>query len=255
MNLTPPPVPPVRKYLGWAVHAYTGSGLLLAAWIMSLLFQAERTTGTYRTCFLLMLVAVIVDATDGTLARAVRIKEAVPEFDGRRLDDLVDFLLYTCLPLALIDRAGLLPGDYRWVLLAALVASAYGFCQTDIKTEDGSFLGFPSYWNIVAFYLFELPLAGEWAVGLILSLAVLTFVPSRYAYPTQPGRLNRLLLLLGVPWALLLSVILIFDWDEEMLRTMVRASLAYPTFYLGSAWAMSLRRLASGRSRRSAVGR
>jgi phosphatidylcholine synthase len=194
-----------------------------------------------------MLVAVVIDATDGTLARAVRIKETVPGFDGRRLDDIVDFLLYTCLPLVLIDRAGLVPGDWRWVLLAALVASAYGFCQTDIKTEDGAFLGFPSYWNIVAFYLFALPVPGAWAVALILSLAVLTFVPSRYAYPTQPGRLNRALLLLSVPWALLLAAVLAFDWGEEVARAMVRASLVYPVLYLGSAWVMSLRRLASRR--------
>jgi phosphatidylcholine synthase len=32
-------------------------------------------------------------------------------------------------------------------------ASAYGFCQLDAKTGDHFFLGFPSYWNILAFYL------------------------------------------------------------------------------------------------------
>ena len=250
----PPPVSRVRKCLGWAVHAYTGCGLLAAAGIASLLLQPERTAETYRTCFLLMLAAVVVDATDGTLARAVRIREAVPGFDGRRLDDLVDFLLYICLPLVLIDRAGLLPRGCRWVLVAALVASAYGFCQTDIKTEDGAFLGFPSYWNVVAFYLFALPVAGVWAVGLILGLAVLTFVPSRYAYPTQPGRLNRLLLLMSVPWALLLAATLAFDWNEESMHTMVWASLPYPALYLGSAWAMSLWRLVSGDAQGGTVG-
>jgi phosphatidylcholine synthase len=227
---------------------------LLAAGVASLLLEPERTADTYRACFLLMLAAVVVDATDGTLARAVRVKEAVPEFDGRRLDDLVDFLLYTCLPLVLIDRAGLLPAGCRWVLVAALVASGYGFCQADIKTADGAFLGFPSYWNVVAFYLFALPVAGEWAAGLILVLAVLTFVPSRYPYPTQPGRLNRLMLLLSVPWALLLLAALVFDWGEGVSRAMVRASALYPALYLGSAWAMSLRRLASGAARRDTAG-
>jgi phosphatidylcholine synthase len=242
----PPPVSRVRKCLGWAVHAYTGSGLLLATGVVSLLLQPERTAETYRSCFLLMLVAVLVDATDGTLARAVRIKEAVPGFDGRRLDDLVDFLMYTCLPLLLIDRAGLLPEGCRWVLLTALVASAYGFCQTDIKTDDGSFLGFPSYWNVVAFYLYALPITGDWAVGLILGLSVLTFVPSRYAYPSQPGRWNRLMLLLSVPWTLLVAAALVFDWREDLFRTTVRASVLYPAFYLGSAWVMSVQRLVSG---------
>jgi phosphatidylcholine synthase len=189
-----------------------------------------------------MLVAVVIDATDGTLARAVRIKEVLPEFDGRRLDDLVDFLLYACLPLLLIDRAGLLPEGCGWVLVVALIASAYGFCQADIKTEDGAFLGFPSYWNVVAFYLFALPIKGSWAVDLILGLSLLTFVPSRYPYPTQPGRLNRLMLLLSVPWTLVLAAVLLFDWNEGLLGIMIRASVAYPAIYLGTAWVMSLRR-------------
>src|SRR5687767_2295576 len=71
-----------RRFAGWAVHAYTGSGLLLAAGITSLLLQAERTPETYRLCFLLMLLAIVIDGTDGALARWVGIAEAVPEFDG-----------------------------------------------------------------------------------------------------------------------------------------------------------------------------
>jgi len=238
----PTPVTRVRRCLGWAVHAYTGCGLLLAAGVTSLLLQPERPAETYRLCFLLMLVAVIVDATDGTLARAVRIKEAVPGFNGRRLDDLVDFLLYACLPLLLIDRGGLLPEGCRWVLLGALVASAYGFCQAEIKTADGAFLGFPSCWNVVAFYLFALPVTGGWAVGLILGLSVLTFVPTRYPYPTQPGRVNRLMLLLSIPWTLVLVAALAFDWNDGVHQLMIRVSVAYPAVYLGSAWVMSLRR-------------
>ncbi|HKB02790.1 MAG TPA: CDP-alcohol phosphatidyltransferase, partial [Gemmataceae bacterium] len=58
-----------RRLLGWAVHVYTGSGLFLAAGITAMLLQAERTPDTYRHCFLLMFVAVVIDATDGALAR------------------------------------------------------------------------------------------------------------------------------------------------------------------------------------------
>ena len=105
-----------------------------------------------------MAAATIVDSTDGFLARKVRIKEVVPSFDGRRLDDLVDFLNYTFLPLLLIWRAGILPpGQEPWLFLP-LLASAYGFCQVQAKTDDGYFLGFPSLWNVVALYLYMLPL-------------------------------------------------------------------------------------------------
>ena len=104
--------------------------------------------------FGLMIAATAIDALDGPLARHARVQEVLPGFDGRRLDDLIDFLNYTCLPLLLIWRAGLLSGAQSWWLLAPLLASAYGFSQADAKTEDGYFLGFPSYWNVVAFYIF-----------------------------------------------------------------------------------------------------
>ncbi len=235
------PVSAGRRFLAWCVHAYTGSGLLLAAWIAALLAEPTRTPDTYRSCFLLMLVAVVIDGTDGTLARWVRIKEAVPEFDGRRLDDLVDFLLYTCLSLFLIDRAGLLPDGWNWVLLVALGSSAYGFCQTDIKTNDGSFLGFPSYWNVVAYYAYALPIEGHALVILILVLAALTFVPSHYPYPTQPGTVNRWMLVLSVPWAALILYDVLQHWESGPTRWAVLVSFTYPALYMGVAWGTSLR--------------
>src|SRR5947207_299337 len=131
------------------------------------------------------------DAPDGTLARAVRVKAVLPGFDGRRLDDLIDFLNYTFLPLFLIWRAGLLPaGSENWLLLP-LLASAYGFCQVEAKTADGFFLGFPSYWNVVAIYLYALPFSPAAALGMVIALSLLTFVPLRYLYPSVGGRLNR----------------------------------------------------------------
>lgn len=240
--MTDHPVSTSRRILGWCVHAYTGCGLLVAAAITSLLVQPERTPDTYRYCFLWMLLAVWIDATDGTLARAVRIKETLPGFDGRRLDDLIDFLLYTCLPLLLIDRAGLLPEGHRWVLMGALAASAYGFCQADVKTEDGAFVGFPSYWNVIAYYLIALPIEGTFAAAVILVFAALTFVPSRYPYPTQPGRVNRWMLALSVPWTGLLLADMLQPWGQGRSRWEAWASLAYPALYLGIAWTGSLRR-------------
>src|SRR5437868_1585800 len=97
----------LQRFLGWCVHGYTTLGLLAAGLIAVLLMQGGP--GAFRWSFLLMVAASVVDATDGTLARRVRIKEAVPSFDGRRLDDIIDFLTYTFLPLLLIWRAGILP--------------------------------------------------------------------------------------------------------------------------------------------------
>jgi len=141
-------------------HAFTALGLVAAALIALCVIRDD-----YRTAFLLMLAATVIDAVDGTYARAVGVKTVLPGFDGRRLDDLIDFHTYTTLPLLLVWRAGLLPpGDDAWLLLP-LVASAYGFCRVEAKTADGYFLGFPSYWNIVAFYLYALPWPPAWALN------------------------------------------------------------------------------------------
>jgi phosphatidylcholine synthase len=236
---------PVRWWqrgLGWCVHCYTALGLVAAAAIAALIVQGEPES--YRRAFLLMIAATLIDATDGTFARRVRIKEVVPGFDGRRLDDIVDFLTYTSLPLLLIWRAHLLPEGWEAALLLPLLASAYGFCQVSAKTDDGYFLGFPSYWNLVAFYLYTLrPLPGWLSVGGVVLLAVLTFVPSRYLYPSQRGRLNQITVLLGAAWAVLLVLIL---WNMpvaggETTRSLAALSLFFPAWYMGVSWFISVR--------------
>src|SRR5262249_53514062 len=136
-----------RRFLAWCVHFYTALGLVAAAGIA--LGIIDGTPAGFRIAFILMLIATLIDGTDGAFARMVRVKEVLPGFDGRRLDDLVDFQTYTSLPLLLIWRADILAPEHAWCLLIPLLASAYGFCQVSAKTGDGYFLGFPSYWNLV----------------------------------------------------------------------------------------------------------
>src|SRR5260370_28808551 len=93
----------LRTILAWCVAFYTASGLIAAAGIAVLIVRGDADA--FRWAFLLMMIATVIDATDGSLARLVRVKEVVPSFDGRRLDDLVDFLTYTFLPLFLLSRA------------------------------------------------------------------------------------------------------------------------------------------------------
>jgi phosphatidylcholine synthase len=234
-----------RRILGWLVHSYTALGLLAAALIAVAIVHGGPAA--FRFCFLLMALATAVDSTDGILARRVRIKEAVPSFDGRRLDDLVDFLNYTCLPLLLIWRAEILPRGHEAWLLLPLLASAYGFCQVQAKTDDGYFLGFPSLWNVVAFYLYVLPMRGWPALVVVVVLAVLTFVPSRHLYPSsQPGLINRLTTILGIVWAPMIGVII---WllptragatPSRTTQALAVVSLFYPVFYLGASWTISV---------------
>src|SRR5204862_2290424 len=124
---------------------------------------------------------------DGWLARRARVKQVLPYFDGSALDNLIDFHTYTSLPLLLLWRADVLRGAAAWLLVLPLLASGYGFSQVNAKTDDGFFLGFPSYWNIVAFYLYVLHPPVWLSASLIVVFAVLTFVPTLYIYATRGG--------------------------------------------------------------------
>lgn len=243
------PRTPWPYWVAWIAHAYTALGLVLAAGMAVCIF---RGGGEYfRLAFVLMLVACLVDSTDGTLARRLKVKQRLPNFDGAKLDDLIDFLTFTSLPLALMWRAELVPPNMEWVLVVALLASAYGFCQIPAKTSDGYFVGFPSYWNIVAFYLYTLTMPGWAAAALILVFAALTFVPSYYIYPSRGKTLSRLTNFLGGVWVVLLIWIL---WSlptanppanptsAEQNFQLAIVSLCYPVYYMVVSWAITISR-------------
>jgi phosphatidylcholine synthase len=215
------------RVLAWGVHLFTGLGLIAAAGVAALIVQRNA-----EGAFALMLVATLIDALDGTLARAARVSKVLPEFDGRRLDDIIDFQTYTSLPLLLMWRFEIVGGPW---LLFPLLASAYGFCRKQAKTDDGYFLGFPSYWNIVAFYCYFLDVSAPVAAALVTILAFLTFVPTRYLYPSQSGRLNRITVILAVPWTLMVIAIC------AGYRELTLPSLYFPVFYMVASWWVTLR--------------
>ena len=218
----------MSRLFAWLVHLYTALGLVCAAGMAVLIVRGGDTS--FRTAFLLMMVATAIDATDGWLARKARVKDVLPGFDGAALDNLIDFQTYTTLPLLLIWRAGLMPGGLAWLILFPLLASAYGFSQTEAKTDDGFFLGFPSYWNIVAFYLYGFHPQPWVSVALTTTCAVLTFVPTPYVYATRGGPLAKSMNIGSAVWFVSLGLVLF--GPEEHRRTVATISLAYPAMYL-----------------------
>jgi phosphatidylcholine synthase len=223
----------------WLVHAYTAVGLVAAAAMAVLIVRGDDAS--FRLVFALMIVASAIDATDGWLARKARVKEILPRFDGRTLDDLTDFHTYTSLPLLLLWRAQALPGRAGWLLLLPLLASAYGFSQTSVKTEDGFFLGFPSWWNAVAFYAYFLHPPLWCSASVIVLLSVLTFVPSRYLYPSRGGPYAKTMIIGGVIWTVLVAVVLFQHAGDRETLTLI--SLTYPVAYLVLSWTLPSRQI------------
>lgn len=221
--------------LAWLVHLYTALGAVVA--VFTVVFVAE---GHYRSALALMVLALILDASDGTFARAARVKERVPRIDGARLDDIVDYLNYVFVPCFLLLRADLLPAGHEWWMVCLpLLASAYGFSQTDAKTADHHFLGFPSYWNVVAFYCFVLQ-GSPWINGAVVAgLSVMVFVPIRYLYPSRNTLLRGVTVTLGAVWGLLCITVVYLLPDPP--RGLVVASLFYPVYYVALSFWSHLR--------------
>jgi phosphatidylcholine synthase len=181
-------VPPLSDHFRWlqarafAVHLYTASGAVLAFMIVLAAFQGNIVQALW-----LVLAALIIDGTDGWLALRFLVKEILPWFDGRRLDDIVDYLIYVFAPMLLLWNHRNLPAGPGGIILAILplLASGYQFCRVDAKTEDYFFLGFPSYWNIVAFYIIIFNLTPAVVTAILLICSILVFVPIRYLYPSR----------------------------------------------------------------------
>ncbi|MDP3892450.1 phosphatidylcholine/phosphatidylserine synthase [Nocardioides sp.] len=186
------------------VHAYTASGVVLA-----LLMVHFAYAGEVRTVLWLFLAAMVVDGTDGFLARHLRVKAVMPGFDGALLDNIVDYITYAFAPMILLWSTGYLPDGWLGGAVAAvpLLASCYQFCRSDAKTDDHFFLGFPSYWNIVAFYLIVLEAGTVTSTTILLVFAVLVFVPVKYLYPSRTERLWYVTMALTTLWLALYAVI------------------------------------------------
>jgi phosphatidylcholine synthase len=231
----------LRRLRAWAVHLLTASGILFDFAAVALLASPQPDV---RWVVLLMLVPVVIDAVDGPLARRWDVKRWAGAIEGRTLDDIVDYATFTFVPLLLVWRMGWLPSYGPLCVALALLASLFGFAHREAKQEeDGFFRGFPSYWNVYAFY------AGLWAArhGPLLNavacvaLAVLTVTPIRLLYPNRAPRPWRALLIGGgALWALLLLAML--PSYPKPAPALVLASAAYPLFYAGLSIALDLRR-------------
>jgi phosphatidylcholine synthase len=204
------------------VHLYTASGAVLSAWAILAIFD-----GDFRLAWLLIFATILIDSTDGVLARWARVKEVLPNFDGGRLDDIVDYLSWVFVPVLLLVEAHIIPA---WAAAAPLLASGYGFSQADAKTEDHFFLGWPSYWSLLAFLLFEFQVSQAVGTAWVLFFSVMVFVPIRYPYPTRMRSLRAVTILLGLPWAVSGFALALLLPDRP--RWLLLVHCYYPVYYV-----------------------
>ncbi len=221
----------------WLVHLYTATGAALAMFTVMAAWEGDTVRALW-----LGLAAMVVDGTDGMLSRALEVKRWIPWFDGALLDNIVDYLTYVFTPMVLLWSTGYLGDGTMATVLAVmpLLASAYQFCRVDAKTDDHLFLGFPSYWNVVAFYVVVLDL-GPTAVAVLLTVcAALVFLPVGYVYPSRTDTLRRVTLALTTVW--LISYAVLLSQVPDPGAVWLTISLAYVVYYVALSLYLTARR-------------
>ena len=218
------------KIRGMAVHCYTASGIFPAA---AALVELCHDQPDIRLVFVYLLITTFIDATDGPLARRFDVKHTAPSIDGRTIDDLLDYLTFALIPLLAVYRMGWLADPLQWTWTLGGFASLLGFANVTAKDESGGFFrGFPSYWNIYAFYAGLMSTHyGPWpSTILLIVLAIATVSPIWLLYPNlTPPPYKKPLLMGAAIWSLALLAML--PWYPDIDPIWMWLSLIYPALY------------------------
>lgn len=215
----------MQTYLPWLIHIYTGLGIPIAA-----LTIYNCAKGEVKVAFLYMFLAIFIDATDGFIARRFHVSKVLTKFDGSKLDDLVDFLNYVLVPIAMAYFLNILSRDNLFLGIIPIIASAYGFSQVSAKTEDGFFVGFPSYWNLVIFYLylFKFSIFTNSIIVILFSVAV--FIPIKYITPFKTKPFAKITDTFCVVWCFNLAAIYSFLPNQPI--ALIITAILFPTYYI-----------------------
>ena len=217
------------------VHVFTALGA-----VCGLAATRAVLAGAWEEVFVWLGIALVIDGIDGTFARMARVTERLPRFSGERLDLVVDYVTYVFVPALALLQAGYLPGWFGVVLASLiLLSSLFHFSDTESKTEDHCFVGFPAIWNIVAFYVFAFHMPPWLAGAVVLICVVFTFVPMAWAHPMRTPMLWPATLGLSAVWSLAAIVTL---WSGFPAGGAAQLALAVVAAYgIGLALARSLR--------------
>lgn len=186
----------------FAIHILTACGAALGFLAMVMAVGQQ-----WAAMFLCLGLALAVDAVDGPLAREFKVAEKFPRWSGDVLDLVVDYTTYVFVPAYAIAASGYLP-DVTAILCAIVivVTGALYFADREMKTDGNYFKGFPGVWNLVAFYLFVIEPPSWLALIIVVTLAVLTFLPIRFVHPLRVRDYRNLSVVLVALWTVLALV-------------------------------------------------
>ncbi|MAA74419.1 MAG: phosphatidylcholine synthase [Salinisphaeraceae bacterium] len=226
-----PPPTTAERVRAYAVHVLTASGIIFVFLAATEVAAIQPNTGLL---FFWLAMALVVDAVDGPLARRWRVGQLATRLDGRTLDDIVDYLSFSFIPLLLIWKMQW-AGDWSTPLaVGAMLVSLLGFANIHAKQDAaGFFSGFPSYWNLTAYFagLFHETYGSDIVVIMMLVFMALTLLPVRFIYPNKIRAPFRMPLIAGGGiWLLFLLATL--PAYPDLPGWAVWIALSYPIAYL-----------------------
>ena len=196
----------LSKAPSYLVHIFTALGV-----VFGFLALLSTLDGKIPEAFLWLAFALFVDGVDGTLARAVNVKQNTPEIDGAILDHIIDYLNYVVVPVFIFYSLGMAPEPYLLLsCVAILLVSCFTFTNTNIKTDDFYFSGFPAIWNIVVLYFYILESSEFTNFIFVILFCVLTFIPFKYVHPFRVVEFRKITLMITSIW-MITTTILLFD--------------------------------------------
>ena len=228
--------PKVSAYL---VHLFTALGVVFVFLALLATVNLEIPEA-----FLWLALALFVDGVDGTLARAANVEENTPYIDGAILDNIIDYLNYVVVPVFIFYTLNMVPEPFLLLSSAAiLLVSCFTFINTETKTEDFYFSGFPANWNIVILYFYILD-STQWInLFFVLLFCVLTFIPFKYVHPFRVVEFRKITLLITSIWMVTTTVLLFgITFTNPLIGTLNYAIwLLTNAYFLGNVFYRSMK--------------
>lgn len=176
------------KFRAWTIHAITASGALVV-----LLGYYAISQGFLKLGVFCMLLTIVIDSIDGPLARYWQVTNVVPNFDGARLDYIIDFSSWVLLPaFYIMSTQEILSTPWNFIAAFMLtLSSSYQFCCIDLKSTATAFKRWPSPWSmmLMLMLIWQMP---QWFNFILISACVFfSFVPLYYAHPFRRSKLSN----------------------------------------------------------------
>jgi len=165
----------VKKILSTLPHVLTLGGLACAALAVMSLFEGHMNA-TVRYSLLVLLL----DRFDGTLARALKVRQKFPGISGETLDTITDLVGLTFVPMVFFWKFGLfVPIAGKFVAVAAIVTASFKYSRKEGFLQRGYSIGAPPiFFSVFLCYFLHLP--SSVCTGYAVMLILLVLSPIRY---------------------------------------------------------------------------